>query len=109
MALRAVGSELGVMLRNRARVIQLLRFAEEKPRHDRATNERNEQNGEKAQPPPVMRLLEIIEVALEALGNLLLRSSIECHFLCVVLRVWCAAKVKGTEVQKQLKSFCPGD
>ena len=86
MALRAVGSELGVMLGNGPRIIQRLRLAKEKPSHDRATDKRNEKNGEKTQPPPVMRLFEIIEVALEALGNLLLRSSIESHFLCALSR-----------------------
>jgi len=109
MALRAVGSKLGVMLGNGARIIQRLGLAKEKPSHDRAANERNEKNAQKAQPPPVMRLLEIIEVALKALGNLLLRSSIESHFLCVVLRIWCAPKVKGTGVAETIEKLLHGD
>ena len=79
MALRTVRGELCMMLRNGAWVINGLGAAQEKPSHRCRTNERHDQNREEAEPPPVMRLAEIIEVALEALGDLFLRASIERH------------------------------
>ena len=79
MTLRAVAGEPRMMLRDRAGVVHLRRTAKEKPRHDRAASETNNQDGEKAQLTPVMGLAKIVEVALETLGNLFLRPSVERH------------------------------
>ncbi len=83
VALRAVGGKGRMMLRDRAGIVDGLAVAKIKIGHRRPAEERDDQDGEETEPPPVVALTEVAEVALKALGNLFLRSSIERHIVFV--------------------------
>lgn len=79
VAFLAVVGEVRVRPGNRPGVVEGFRAEKIIDGHARDAAESHEQDGEEAEPPPVMRLLEIVEVALEALGDLFLRSAVEAH------------------------------
>ena len=83
VTLRAIVGEGRMVLRNRAGIINVLAVSKVKPGNRRRPGQRNQEDGQEAQSPPVMGLAKIIEVALKALGDLFLCASIERHKVCV--------------------------
>ena len=79
MALGAIIAKRGVRARNGAGIIDGLRCGREEQRHDGHADKANDEDRPESKAPPIMSFAEIIQIALEALGNLFLRASMERH------------------------------